>query len=483
MGSGPAGVTLARKLAAARLNVALMEAGGLEYSDQSQDLYVGDCLGRDYYPLDITRLRYFGGTSGHWGGRCRPLETNDFEPRPYHALSGWPIRKSDLDPYEAEADGILDLPAADVLPDDTDRYAGKSMRVIRFRRSAPPEFGEKFRDEIAASTAITLVVNANLVDLELDPGLASVSGAVFRSYAVGDPGFTIRARAYCLCLGGLENPRFLLNANRQVPSGIGNENDLVGRYFSEHLAYNIGRILFEGEVPTTREYVPTLPVLDEHQVLDFELLVSTKSLSLHKELARSTICLTDFTHRLGAAVLGWSIDCDYGGVAAYVEQWSNREDVGSMGLIAEQSLNRDSRVLLTDQKDMFGLRRIALDWRINELDVRTVRTAGMILGQKYAENGAGRVQLNEWLLREDAELPQLGSGNGEVALHHHMCTTRMCTDPRQGVVDANCRVHSVSNLYVGGSSVFSTVGFANPTYTIVQLALRLGDHLSAELKA
>ena len=80
IGAGPAGITLARALAAAGASVALMEAGGLEISAESQDAYVGTTVGLDYFPLDTCRLRYFGGTSGHWGGMCRNLDAYDFEP-------------------------------------------------------------------------------------------------------------------------------------------------------------------------------------------------------------------------------------------------------------------------------------------------------------------------------------------------------------------------------------------------------------------
>jgi choline dehydrogenase-like flavoprotein len=107
----------------------------------------------------------------------------------------------------------------------------------------------------------------------------------------------------------------------------------------------------------------------------------------------------------------------------------------------------------------------------------------MMIAEAYASNGAGRVQLKDWLIDDKLDPPQLGTGNGEVGIYHHMCTTRMSADPGCGVVDADCRVHSTDNLYVGGSSVFASVGHANPTYTIVQLALRLGDHLSQGLKA
>ena len=111
VGSGPAGITLARRLAAAGLSVGLFEAGGMEQTDESQAVYDGPTTGQPYYPLDACRLRFFGGTSNHWGGWTRPLDANDFRPRPHHPMSGWPIVKADLDPYAAEADAILDLPA------------------------------------------------------------------------------------------------------------------------------------------------------------------------------------------------------------------------------------------------------------------------------------------------------------------------------------------------------------------------------------
>ena len=482
VGGGPAGVSLARKLASTGLRVALIEGGGLEFSQQSQDLYAGEVIGQEYYPTDATRLRFFGGTSNHWGGRCRPLEANDFVAHPYHPLSGWPITKTDLDPYAAETDDILDLPDADVFPDRTDQYAGEDMTIIRFRQSPPTRIGEKYRGEIEASQAITLALNANLVDLELDPALRTVTGAALKSYTPGDPGFTVAARCYCLCMGGLENPRFLLNMSRQIPVGIGNQNDLVGRFFAEHLAYKVGRVLFEDEVPTRRGYEPAPVLMDAEEILNFNMLVDTKGREFTKELARSVACSSDFAERLAAAVLGRSLNCEFGGIGEYFENL-NADDrhIGSIGLIIEQSLNRDSRVLLTDEVDIFGLRKLALDWRFSELDQHTLQTAAMLIAERFADRRVGRVQLSDWVLAEPFVWPQMSDGKGEVGLHHHLCTTRMSRDPRTGVVDANCRVHGMSNLYVAGSSVFATGGHANPTYTIVQLTLRLGDHLRERL--
>ena len=393
-------------------------------------------------------------------------------------MSGWPIGKGDLDPYRAETDDILDLPSAEIFPDRPVPTMAEDFKTIRFRQSPPTRFGEKYCDELTASERIRLVLNANLVDLRLAGDLATVTEAVFKSYTPGDPGFTVKARQYCLCLGGLENPRMLLNIRSQIPTGIGNAHDLVGRHFCEHLGVQAGKVVFEDEVWPKADYGPTPELMRRTGTLDFNLILKTKAMSLRKELSRSLICATPFTERLAAQVLGWSVSCGTGGLRRYLEARADGEaQTGQISVIVEQALNPDSRVLLAEECDAFGLQRLALDWRAEPLDFHTMRTAVMIFGERMAEQGIGRVQVHDWLLAPSPELPPMGQGDG-IALHHHMCTTRMSADPRTGVVDANCRVHGMANLYLGGSSVFATAGHANPTYTVVQLALRLGDHLT-----
>jgi hypothetical protein len=480
VGSGFAGVTLARSLAGRGLHVALMEAGGLDFSGDSQDLYQGEIVGHEYYDLDVTRLRYFGGSSNHWGGRCRALETHDFEPHPYHPLSGWPIRKRDLDPYAEMADEILDLPPIEALPDRAAEGMEAELKIIRFQQSHPPTLlAQKYKDEIATANLIELYFNANLVDLRLDEGHSRITEAIFKTYATGDPGFAVQARSYCLCLGGIENPRALLNARSQIPTGLGNRHDLVGRFFCEHPTVVAGKVLFEDDVPPPASLAPTAELMRESEILNFNMLLHTRGRELGKELARDLICTSDFSERLAARVLGRPIDCEVGGFGETIAgRWSDDYQTGNLGLIIEQALNPSSRVFLTQRRDGFGLARPALDWRLSELDFQTLRTAVLIMGRLMAEQGLGRVQIAEWLRENDRTLPPIG-GEHQVALHHHMCTTRMSENPREGVVDGNCRVHELENLYLGGSSVFATVGYANPTYTIVQLALRLGDHLAA----
>ena len=196
IGAGPAGITLARRLAARGLDVALMEGGGLEWSEESQALAVGESVGLIYPDLDVARVRAFGGSSGHWNGLCRAFEAADMRPRPQNPASGWPIGRADLDPYAAETAVILDLvPDSDDVPARDPRPGREDgFERVWFLRSAPTRFGEKYLDEITAAPRIALGVHANLVDLRLDDGLTRVEGAVFRGYAADDPGFTVRAR-------------------------------------------------------------------------------------------------------------------------------------------------------------------------------------------------------------------------------------------------------------------------------------------------
>lgn len=459
-----------------------MEGGDLEVTPESQDDYVGENVGLDYFDLDVCRLRCFGGTSGHWNGRCRALDALDFTPLRARALD-WPIRKQDLDAYEPGAAEILDLtpfvpePAPAVVA-----ASGGELRTINWRRSAPTRFGEKYRGEIAASERITAGFNANLVDLRLDPALTSVTQAVFKS-GPGDPGFAVTARSFCLCLGGLENPRLLLNANSQIREGIGNRNDLVGRYFCEHPGLRVARVVLKDR-PTKEKYAfaPTQAFLEREELLNFDLLLEARSAEqarpLLQTLSATAQCLDPFTERLAREALGHWPRCRAGGIDEFLVRNAPREyPYGWVNLDIEQELQPASRVMLGEETDPFGLRRIRLDWRLSDNDYRAMKTAITTFGRYMAENDIGRVKLADWLLEESPVLPPLdrGFGNGSC---HHMCTTRMSDDPATGVVDRDCRVHGMANLYIGGSSVFATPGFVNPTYTVVQLALRLSDHLA-----
>ena len=475
IGAGPAGITLARRLAAAGAQVALMEAGGLDYDEASQAIYAGENVGLDYFPLDAARLRYFGGSSNHWGGWCRALDAQDFRARPHNPWSGWPIGRIDLDRYRAETDAILDIPPASALPDLPMPVDGEIFRRIRFRFSPPTHFASKYGPGIEAAPNILLGLNASLVDLRLTPDHGAVAAAVFRGPAPGDPGFSLRARRFCLATGGIENARLLLNFRSQAPQGIGNAEGLVGRFFCEHPHFVLGAVMLPGEPLAEMEfYAPTELFTQEAGILNFGLRLEPGPWppTLPASAARVGLADTPFALRLLEFMREEARPPRRAVAAEHMPLVASAR----LRTAQEQALNPDSRVTLAEARDALGLARARLDWRLTELDIRTMRVLATEFGRHLAETGRGRLRLSDWLMADPVRLP--GIDADEVAGKHHMCTTRMADDPRRGVVDGNCRVHGIDNLWIAGSSVFATPGHANPTYTIIQLALRLADHLA-----
>ena len=476
-GAGPAGITLALALSAQGRRVVLLEAGGFEMSPVSQEFYTGENVGLDYYDPFVSRLRYFGGASNHWGGRCRPLDTQDFEERPGLPLSGWPIAKADLEPYAGAADAVLDLDPVTTVPEGPTRPADPDLKRIGYRHS-PVKFNARYRDAIIADPNILLVLNANLVDLRLDDAGRRVTGAVVRGYDAGVAPVTVHAETFCLCLGGLENARFLLNADSQMPGGIGNGAGLVGRFFCEHPHFFIADVLFDDPRPMLAHYAVRPETAARDNLPNFATRLMNPRRSLPRETARSLICSTAFSRRLVRLVLGRGPNCDHGGLEEWWEARGIDNSTAPLQINSAQLLDPDSRVMLGDARDAFGQRQLVIDWRLGPQDYATMRTASEMMGRYLARAGIGRVKIRDWLMAENPVPP--GPGREMPGGYHHMCTTRMSDDPATGVVDRDCRVHGIANLYLGGSSVFATPGHANPTYTIVQLALRLADHLATD---
>lgn len=481
VGTGPAGLSLARRLAGHGLRVALMEGGDTDLTNDSQMIYEGDNVGADYWPLSASRRRYLGGSSNCWGGWCRAFDAEDFYPVKHHAASGWPIGKADLDPYADETVTFLDVAMDEPTPPSSFGDETGVFQQVDFKFSRSLLLAPRFLPELEASPKIHLFLKANLVDLELDDTLQTVRHGIFRTFAHKEP-FRVEAKAFALCLGGLENPRFLLNANRQIDAGIGNQHDLVGRYFNEHPHQNVGHVLLREPMQAREFYTPDRRWMERQEILSFALYFApVRQLSFTSELIRSAACNVAFIERLTEAVTGKEPRCYIGGLDDFLKQWRNPDLMltGTLSIAAEQALDPESRVRLGNKTDRFGRRRIELDWRYGEQDIRTIETATLAFGELLAERNVGRLRMADWLVDGDGTMP--GTDVAQVGGPHHMCTTRMSDSPRSGVVDRDCRVHGMHNLYIGGSSVFSTGGYANPTFTIVQLALRLGDHLAVSV--
>lgn len=485
VGAGPAGITLARTLAARGLDVALMEAGELDYSDASQAFYSGEIVGLPQVPCEESRLRCFGGTSGHWEGKCRAFEAEDLAARPWMPLSGWPIGLAELAPHAPEAAAILDLEASENLPDLPLPRPSETFRHVAWRMSPPTRFGDKYRDEVVASERITLGVRATLVDLRLSDDLGTVTTGVFRAWGGLEPSFTVAARAFALCMGGLENARTLLSCTGQIPVGIGNDRDVVGRYFCDRPAVFTGNLLLaeKSADPEVHYFTPTPQLAAEEELARCALTIEPRTVrpsgGVLNLVSSSASCISPAVLRLVERLRRRKQACYFGGLDELgIRLDPDGHPLAAVGISMEQQLNPASRVGLCHSTDAFGMRRIQLDWQLTDDDYRTMRMATIAFGAMLADEGLGRLKLRDWLLEARPELPGLDAGQGMIAGRQHMCTTRMSADPATGVVDTDCRVHGVSNLYVGGSSVFPTPGFPKPTFTIVQLALRLGGHMA-----
>ena len=490
IGAGPAGITLARRLAARGFDVALMEGGGLEWSEESQDVAVGESVGLAYPDLDVARVRCFGGSSGHWNGLCRAFEAADMRPRPQNPSSGWPIGRADLDPYQAEVAEILDLvPDWRRRPAGDPRAAGGRLPpgLVPAQRPDPVRREVSRRDQGRRADRARDSCEPRRPQARRQPDPRR-PGAVFRGYAADDPGFTVRARSYCLCTGGLENPRLLLNFTSQLPAGIGNQNDLVGRYFCDHLRMQVGEAIFS-EVPDAevRYFTPTEEFLAEHRTLKIVLHLDyyrRKTLSLPKELARSAQCAVPFAERLVAAVAGEALQCDRGGLEDYLASRDPEQNPWGRGR-DQQRAGAQPREPGHPGRGPGRLRPAAHPPGLADPGDRQPHHPGHDPGLRGPPRRAERrpgapLRLHSRRPADPGERRRTGS---RLSGWHQMCTTRMSDDPKTGVVDRNCRVHGIANLYIGGSSVFATPGFQNPTYTIVQLALRLGDHLAETMPA
>ncbi len=464
-GTGPAGLTAALELAKTGKRIALIEAGAFEYTEVSQKLYDGTETGLNTWnALSNKRLRYFGGTSGHWSGRCGLFDEIDFTADTYHGLPGWPITRTAVLEHLGQAVDVLDLGQQDLAsrPIKSDVDSDFAHSGVAF--SPPTRFGQKYRQAINESPNVHLVTQANLVELRLGAlsgSSASLDHAVLKNYK--GQSFKIRARRYVLALGAIENARLLLNSDKQIPGGIGNHSGYVGRCFMEHLNVQIGRFVVRDKTYFSERQLELSPVPD---------LLHSQRIGNGVLALDPTFLPIDYGRLRYLKGMVREGVCEFETIREYARKFSdfNCQGEGVISSMLEQCPNPESRVTLKADVDALGLRKVNLHWAINDTDRRSIRTLAMELAKELARLDAARVQLSDFIVNESQ--PILISQHA-----HHMGTTRMSRDPSHGVVDENARVHGVNNLYVGGASVFPTGGGTNPTLTIVLLALRLGKHL------
>lgn len=457
VGTGPAGITLARKLSKSGKKVVLLEAGGLNYSEESQDFYECESIGHEAWPK-FTRLRYFGGTSNHWSGRCRPFDSSDFNARKINGLPGWPIRYSAVQPYLEEAMEILDLDTEQGFKPINKNLLKDHFSPDAFSKSPPTRFKGKYLSEIEATKNIDCFYNATATDLTLDASHRTVTHVEISNYK--NYKTNISAHKFILCLGGIETPRFMLNCNNQIKAGIGNSNDMVGRCFMEHLNVRMGSFLYrDSETVSGMQFYGDNEFVERNNIgksnITLGIVKKVKSYGRTKAIKtffKNLACQMEIEDKV-----------------QFISDFKC-PGMGNLGTLIEQSPNLDSRITLSHETDDLGLNKTKFEWKISDFDRKTIRKTGLAMAKEFANSGLGNIRLSDFILDENLEIKF-----GHHA--HHMGTTRMSENPKYGVVDKNSKVHELDNLYIAGSSVFSTGGACNPTMPIIQLCLRLANHL------
>ena len=392
IGGGAAGITIARELLHAELRVCVLEGGGLEYSETGQANYAGKNIGLPYPDLDVTRLRYFGGSTNHWGGWCAPLNAIDFEPRSWVPYSGRPITKTDLDPFYKRAQSVCQL-GPYYYGDRIWQRLGKSRPhfardklISRFwQHSAPTRFGQVYRDDLNTEKSVHVLLNANVTSLNVGSDSNSLKFADFITQE-GKRG-RVRARQFVLASGGIENPRLLLLSNSIEPRGLGNRHDLVGRFFMEHPHIPCARVAANDSAALIGMYdphrldglvvhaglCPSEIIQEEQKVLNGSVTVETvehpdPSVRNAQALWRG-LKAREFPNDFDEKV--WSVISGIDTVAATTwKRFAENERVrGYIQLYArmEQAPNPESRIQLSKERDALGLHRVELDWRLTSV--------------------------------------------------------------------------------------------------------------------
>lgn len=515
IGGGPAGIALATRIAErSSRRVILLESGGEAFDQRLQDLARGETEGLAYYPLDETRIRMLGGTTQSWGGVCAPLDSTSIEDRPWVPQASWPFPAGALDRYLGEALDICGIDPATRRADaaaHAQRLAAwdavsSDIRPALVHFSRPIRFGTAFHARLASDERIAVYLHATATDLM--PAADGSHVAEVSARCLGGPDIRVRADTFVLAGGGIENARLLLAAGRRHGGGLGNAGGMVGRCFMEHprIATRfrvrpgmtpLGRLVGAGagaagtlrflRVEVSPETQRREQLLAWHANVHFgyagqdstawpsvrRVAIATRTPWRESPYfqdgggGRTRLRAADLTSIARHPVAGL-----LGAVGAVAGPPRLRRWIEIIGSV-EQIPRAENRIELVDHLDPLGVPRVRIAWGVTKAEERTQRRAMQLLLEalEQVEPGIG----DRHMAGDDAWPDDI------IGTWHHIGATRMSADARTGVVDGNAMVHGTDNLFVVGSSVFPASGSTSPTVTVIQLALRLGDHLVERL--
>ena len=465
-------------------------------------MYDSEIVGLPHDSIEQGRARIFGGTTTLWGGQALRFDDIDFEKRSWVPLSGWPTTRDELEPYYRRAERVLQIGTPTAYRDlcasfgiEPPEFDSGKLEMECSQWSPRPNFGQEYREEIRRAGNISVVLHANVTGIITNSAATAVEKIEFQSLS-GKKGIAA-ARFFIICCGGIETARLLLASDRVEACGVGNRNDLVGRYYQEHPMFWYGKVqtenrprlqdLFESFYRKGLKYFPIIQLSKqfqaEKQVLNIQGSITLEdtpdsAITAMKSLfrvvkARSNPGARELRRLIGNGLTDpWQLFR-----LAYRFRVQRRAATPQKGRItfggqSEMAPNADSRVSLGEERDDVGMRRVRLDWRLGEIEHRTAAEYIKLVAGEFARLRLGTYDLEP--------LKELDAAGWDAMAHdsaHHMGTARMHESPQFGVVDSECRVHGISNLFIGSSAVFPTSSRSNPTMTILALSIRIADRL------
>lgn len=533
VGAGPAGIVLALELARHGRSVILLESGSLAHDARAQSL--GNAAIADtkrHAPMHLVTRRQLGGASALWGGRCVPLDAIDLAARPHVEGAAWPIDFGELARhYPAACDyagcGRADFQSRSALPGNQPSIIpalpddGILSSTLE-RWASPARLGERYRSALERAPNVNLVLDATCTAIRFEHTPGETSALTARSLSGAE--LRLESAAYVLAAGGLETTRLLLHSDDVHAGGVGNHGGHLGRYYMGHLSGKIAEVRFttpphqtisgferdNAGVYCRKRFTVSARLQQQHGLLNCAFWLDNPKLHdaahgngilsfaylalsapvLSRRLAPEAIRLAAVGGAAGNGSAAWphlrNVLKDFPAVAGFVPRFGygrylakrrlpgfflhNRNNVYALHYHAEQAPDRASHVTLSNQTDALGVRRLNIDLRFTARDADSVIRTHHLIDQHLQRHKSGKLvyKTNTY---NDSILAQANDG------FHQIGTTRMSARAHDGVVDGNCQVHGIKNLFICSSSVFPTSGQANPTLTIMALAVRLAQHL------
>ena len=451
-GSGPAGITTALELEKKNIKCLLIEAGGENYSQTSQEFYKGKIVGDLVTDLSSNRLRQFGGSSGHWGGWSKPLEKYNFKL--------WPLKYNELNSYSKRTCEILNINNQFRKSSVNEFFNQVEFQYSRVR------FAEKYKNHIESSNNIWLLLNTQLSHF------VGHNKSVEHAECISNKSKKkITARYFILACGGIENSRILLWTRDKNQELI--DKDLpIGKYWMNHpwilggvgiinkkkLKKKLENNFLEYEGPL--HFAAKKELVNNKKILSAALYMNSREdTKIYKEIIKDILCVAPkYGKKIARMVFNNDLKC------------------GNIFMNLEDHPNENNKIVLDKkEKDKFGIPIVKLFYKKSNHALKTAKLFLEEFGNLCIKDDLGRIAIRDNIYNLE--------GFKNLGVHHHMGGTRMGINKFDSAVNRDLKVHDINNLYIGGSSSFVTSGYTNPTFTIVQLAIRLAEKINERLHA